>query len=237
MALKIFIADDDVGMRLVLRGIIESMDGMQCVGEAADGAEAVRCCLELKPDVVLMDVQMPIMNGIDAVKEILEALPETIPVFCTAHSEYMPDAFAVYAADYLVKPFKTDRVRQTLRRISSNRAKSKISFNKTLLIKNRDGMAFIPIGEVLLIYREGRQSYIVTAEGTYSTSESLNELFDKLDNGDFFRGHRAYIVNISAITTIHPYGRWTYIIALKGTDKTALLTHEKLEELQKAMGV
>ncbi|MCL2046796.1 MAG: LytTR family DNA-binding domain-containing protein [Oscillospiraceae bacterium] len=237
MSLRIVIADDDAGMRLVLRGIIESMDGMQLVGEAEDGAEAVRCCLELKPDVVFMDVQMPIMDGVSAMGEIMEVLPDTIVVFCTAYSEYMQDAFAVYAADYLIKPFKTDRVRQTLRRISNNRAKSKIAPARSLVLKNRDGMAFLPMNEILLIYREGRQTVIVTQEGAFTTSESLNELVKKLEGNDFYRGHRAYIVNISAITAIHPYGRWTYIISLKGTDKTALITQEKLDELQRIMGV
>jgi two-component system LytT family response regulator len=184
-----------------------------------------------------MDVQMPIMDGIQAVKDILAVLPDTIPVFCTAHSEYMPDAFDVYAADYLIKPFKTDRVRNTLRRISSNIAKSKIATTRTIVIKNRDGMAFVSASDVLLVYREGRQTYIETAEGSFTTSESLNELYKKLGSVDFIRCHRAYIVNISAITTIHPYGRWTYIVSLKGTEKTALITHDKLEELQKNMGL
>ena len=237
MALRIFIADDDSGMRNVLRGIIESMDGMQCVGEAADGAEAVRCCLELKPDVVLMDVQMPELDGVQAVKEILAVLPDTIPVFCTAHSEYMPDAFAVYAADYLIKPFKTDRVRQTLRRISTARARNKTAPARSIVIKNRDGMVFLPINDIVLLYRESRLSYIETLGGSFTTSESLNELFKKLDGDIFFRCHRAYIINVSSITTIHPYGRWTYIISLKGTEKTALITQEKLEELQKVMGL
>ena len=237
MALRILIADDDTGMRLVLRGIIESMEGMICVGEAADGEEAVRLCLELKPDVVFMDVKMPHMDGIQAFKEISAALPEIVPVFCTAHSEYMPDAFDVYAADYLIKPFKTDRVRQTLRRINNSRIKSKTAPARTIVIKNREGMVFLPTSEILLIYRENRQTYIETLGDSYITSESLNDLSIKLEGGDFFRCHRAYIINTSAITTVHPYGRWTYIISLKGTEKTALITHEKLGELQNLLGV
>ena len=235
--MRIFIADDDGGMRNVLRNIIESMDDMQCVGEASDGAEAVRLCIELKPDVVFLDVQMPVMDGIEASKEISAALPDIKKIFCTAHSQYMPNAFEVYAADYLLKPFKTDRVRQTLRRIQKAQIKEKITPSQALMIKNKDGMTFVPVSDVLLIYKEGRSSYIVTSSETYTTSDSLNDLWSKLEGSDFFKSHRAYIIRISAISKMNPYGRWTYIVSLKGTDKTALITYEKLKDLQDLMGI
>jgi len=235
MDLKIFIADDDAGMRLVLRKIIESMEGVRCIGEAVDGAEAVRLCAELKPDMVFLDVEMPIKTGIEAAKEIVLDLPDVVLVFCTAHSEYMPDAFEHYAADYLLKPFKTDRVRQTIRRISRSKAKLKTVPAKTIMLKSRDGMTFLPVSEILLIFREGRLTYIETTDASHTTSESLNDLWKRLEGGDFFRCHRAYIINISAITKVHPYGRWTYLVSLKGTEKTALITQEKLDELQEIL--
>jgi len=232
MTLRVLIADDDAGMRLVLRKIIESMDEMQCIGEAADGGEAVRLCLELKPDVIFLDVDMPIMKGTDAAKEISEALPNVSKVFCTAHADYMAEAFQVYAADYLIKPFKTDRVRQTLRRIQKTKEKIKAAPPKTLMLKSREGMTFVPIKGILMIYRENKVTYIETAMESYTTSESLNSIWTKLGGGDFFKCHRAYIINTSAIASIHPYGRWTYTVSLRETDKTALITHEKLDELQ-----
>ena len=235
MTMKILIADDDAGMRLVLRKIIESMDNMECIGEAADGAEAVRLCTELKPDVVFLDVDMPIKKGTEAALEISDALPDTVKVFCTAHSEYMSEAFEVYAADYLLKPFKTDRVRQTLRRIFKAKAEgllNKTTPARTIMLKNRDGLTFLPVKDILMVFRENKLTHIETSEGSYTTSESLNALWAKLEGGDFFRCHRAYIINISVIGSVHPYGRWTYTVSLRGTENTALITHEKLEELQ-----
>jgi len=232
MVLRVLIADDDAGMRMVLRKIIESMDGMEMIGEAADGAQTVRSCLDLMPDVVFLDVDMPVKKGTEAAKEIARTLPETTIVFCTAHSEYMAEAFEFYAADYLIKPFKTDRVRQTLRKIQKTKVKSKTIPARTIMLKNREGMTFLPVSSILLIYRESKLTYIETAESSYTTSESLNSLWSRLEGGGFFRCHRAYIISVSAIASVYPYGRWTFIVSLRGTDKTALITQEKLEELQ-----
>jgi two-component system LytT family response regulator len=235
--MSVFIADDDAGMRLVLRKIVESMDGVQCVGEGADGAEAVKRCAELKPDIVFLDVDMPTKTGLQAAKEITEMLPETTLVFCTAHSEYMPDAFELYAADYLMKPFKTDRVRQTIRRIRKSQIQSKTVPARTIMIKNRDGITFLPVSDIILICRDNRTTNIETTNGSFMTSDSLNELWKRLEGGDFFRSHRAYIISISAINTMYPYGRWTYLVSMRNTEKTALITHEKLKELQELLHV
>jgi two-component system LytT family response regulator len=232
MKLKVFIADDDAGMRLVLRKIIESMDGIEFIGEAADGEEAVRRCAADRPDVIFLDVEMPVLSGTQAAKRLNALLPESALIFVTAHSEYMPEAFEVYAADYLLKPFKTDRVRQTLRKLQKAHVRSKAAPAPTLMLKNRDGMSFVPVKDIILIYRENKTTQIVTADCVYTTSDSLNEIAAKLDSGAFFRCHRAYIINISAVTKVYPYGRWTYLVKMKGTDKDALITHEKLEELQ-----
>jgi two-component system LytT family response regulator len=235
--MNVFIADDDAGMRLVLRKIVESIDGVQIVGEAADGAQAVKSCAELKPDIIFLDIDMPVKTGLQAAKEITETLPDATLVFCTAHSEYMPDAFELYAADYLIKPFKTDRVRQTIRRIRKAQLRSRTVPARTIMLKSRDGITFLPVGEIILIYRENRLTYIETVNGSYTTPDSLNELWKKLEGGDFFRSHRAFIINTSAIVKMHPYGRWTYLVTLRNTEKTALITHEKLEELQELLRI
>jgi len=235
MALSVFIADDDAGMRLVLRKIIDSMDGFIMAGEATDGEEAVRRSAELKPDVIFLDVKMPGLTGDEAAKRISKLLPDTAIIFVTAHSEYMPDAFEVYAFDYLLKPFKIDRVRQTLRRLQKKRIQSKTATPSAIMIKNKESMVIIPTQDILMVYRESRSTYIITRDEAYTTSEGLNVLWQKLDNGSFFRCHRAYIVNLSAISKIYPYGRWTYIAKLKGTDKDALITREKLQELEELM--
>lgn len=243
MSINVLIADDDIGMRLVLKKAIEKADGFMIAGEAEDGDAALRVFDSLRPEVVFLDVEMPLVSGIECAKKIADIDPKTIIIFATAHGEYMSDAFEVYAFDYLVKPFKIDRLNQTLERIKSIEAvKSGIivtrsaSHSRTpekLIIRNKEGISLVDMDEIILIQREDRSTVIYTSQERFTTSEGLTELEEKLDSDSFFRCHKSYIINLNAISRIYPYGRWTYIVKLKGTERDALLTHDKYEELEK----
>ena len=115
--IRILIADDDAGMRLVMRKLAESTEGYELVGEAENGRQLIELYDQLRPEVVLMDVEMPEMSGIECARAIQDRDPRTVLVFATAHEEYMASAFEVYAFDYLVKPFRVERAMQTLARI------------------------------------------------------------------------------------------------------------------------
>ena len=234
MAVRIMLADDEAGMRLALRSIIETMEGFAIVGEVENGARASVLAAELRPDVIFLDVEMPEMNGTEAAKLISSVVPDAMLIFVTAHSEYMPAAFEVYAFDYIVKPFKSERVMQTLRRAEKNL--STRDDGTSLLIKGRDTISFVPLSSVLMACREGNETRIVTADESYQCSSTLAELWPKLEGRGFIKTHRSYIVRASAITKLAPYGRWTYSASLRGCDATALVTHDKLDELQQLLG-
>lgn len=243
MAVRAMVVDDDSGMRLVLLKALKNIDGIEIVGEAADGRTAIGLYEAVKPDIVFLDVEMPEVNGIDCAKKIMDINPKTKIIFVTAHGEYMSEAFELYAFDYLVKPFKLERIHQTIERIKTVEAidetklitkivKHEKGLEK-LIIKNKEGMSFIDINSIIIIQRENRSTVIYTTDESYSTSEGLGELEDRLDKTQFFRSHKSYIVNLSRIDKIFPYGRWTYIVKLKNSEKDALLTHDKYLELQK----
>jgi two-component system LytT family response regulator len=84
-----------------------------------------------------------------------------------------------------------------------------------------------------LIQREDHSTAIYTAQERYVTSEGLSELEERLDGEIFFRSHKSYIINLTMVYKIYPYGRWTYIVKLKNTSQDALITHEKFEEMQR----
>jgi len=230
-------------MRLVLKKAVEKSGGFAIVGEAEDGSAALRLFETLRPDVVFLDVEMPNISGVECARRIADIEPKTIVIFATAHTEYMPEAFEVYAFDYIVKPFKLDRLRQTLERIKAagsvkqnvneDRRANPVTAPRKLIIRNKEGISVVDMDEIILIQREDRSTVIYTIHDRYVTSESLGELEEKLEYGVFFRCHKSYIINVNYISRIFPYGRWTYIVKLKGTDKDALMTRESYDRLEK----
>ena len=243
MVIRVLIADDDMGMRLVLKKAIEKDSDFKIVGEAEDGDAALRLFDSLRPDVVFLDVEMPLVSGVECAKKIVDIDPKAVIIFATAHEEYMLDAFEVYAFDYLIKPFKVERLNQTLKRIKdANVEKSEYTENKLqdlpktlekLIIRNKEGISLVDMADIILIQREDRSTVIYTLQDRFSTSEGLSDLEYKLNRNLFFRSHKSYIINLGAVSKIYPYGRWTYIVKLKGTEKDALLTREKYEEITK----
>lgn len=239
------IVDDDAGMRMVMRRIIERQPGYELVGEFAGGAELIAALDELRPEVCVLDVEMPGMSGVECARVIQDTNPMTVLIFATAHEEYMGDAFSVYAFDYLLKPFKLERAQQTLERVRrllrqgardepALAAPAPRARSGRIMLKHRDGVSLINLNDILLIQREQRATVIYASDGArYVTGDTLSELEERLDPELFFRCHKSYIVNLNHIEDITPYGRWTYIIRLKGIDQDALITHEKFEELER----
>ena len=241
---RVLIADDEPGMRLILRKKIEKTDGFTLVGEAVNGEEAVSLFQELQPQVVFLDVDMPERNGIDCARIIQDMNPAAIIIFATAHEEYRQEAFEVYAFDYLVKPFNLERLEQTLEHILKTRRPAAESkplpkaatakpVEGRLMLKHKDGIAFIDQQDILLVQREDRATVIYTEDGErYLLSETLSETEARLDPAIFFRCHKSYIINLRRIRNITPYGRWTYVVQLEKTDHDALITYQKYEELE-----
>lgn len=243
MDIKVLIVDDEKGMRTIIKKILDKSGGFKVVGDTDNGKDAIDIFKEHRPEVVFIDVEMPEYNGIDCAKILTDIDPKTIIIFATAHQEYMSDAFQLYAFDYLIKPFKIERVLQTLDRIKKlnkpvygDGIDEIIKHEKgldRLMIKNKEGISFVDTKEIVLVQREENSTVVYTKTDNFITSVSLSDIEKKLDNTLFLRSHKSYIINLSLITKIYPYGRWTYVVKLKNTEKDALLTHEKYEEIKK----
>ncbi|MBQ6564701.1 MAG: response regulator transcription factor [Clostridia bacterium] len=243
--ITVIIADDDTGMRLIERKIIEKAEGFSLIAEAHDGEELIRLVEEKRPNVVFLDVEMPGKTGVECGRLIQDLDPSIIMIFATAHDQYMGDAFEVYAFDYLIKPFKVERVLQTMDRIRERFLRENDTplpalrrpasqATGRLMLRHKDDVSFLDMNDILLIQREDRSTVIYTeGDGRYMTSDTLSETEARLDPQVFFRCHKSYIINLNKITDITPYGRWTYIVHLSGTKQDALITHEKYEELEK----
>ena len=244
--LRVLIADDDPGMRTILRKIVERVEGFALAAEACDGRTALQLAEEHKPQVVFLDVEMPEMTGVECAHAIQDMDPGIIIIFATAHDTYMGEAFEVYAFDYLIKPFKVERVIQTLERARERLLMRAAYALKTpapsqpravcgrMMLRHRDGVSFVDMEDIVLVQREERSTVLYTTDDErYVTGDTLSEMEERLPQDAFFRCHKSYIINLNRIKDITPYGRWTYVVRLEGTKHDALITHEKYEELEK----
>ena len=243
---RIAIADDDADMRSIVRRIIERDGGYELVGEAENGEQLLEIFDREHPQAVILDVEMPVMTGIECAHAIQDRDPQTIIIFSTAHDCYMQDAFEVYAFDYLLKPFKLERAFKTLELARERLAERegltehtpspglKRAVSGKLMLHHKEGVSLVSVENIILVQREERMTAIYTSDGKrYMTGDSLSEVEERLPGEIFIRTHKSYIVNMNYIDSITPYGRWTYIVKLHGTTQDALITHEKFEELQR----
>lgn len=237
--LKVLIADDDAGIRMILSKYIGKTEGFALCGMAENGQQALDMAGVLRPDVIFLDVDMPVLSGLECARLLQDEDPSRILIFATGHEEYRGEAFEVYAFDYLVKPFNLDRLRTTLDRILQVRRPIRPALNTPpavggkLMLKHKDGVVFPDLEDILLVQREDRSTVYYTRDGgRFESAESLSEAEERLDPTLFFRCHKSYIINLRAVRSITPYGRWTWVVTLEGTDRDALITKEKYDELQ-----
>lgn len=246
MAIKVMLVDDEAGVRLLLRKIIEKNTEFEVVCECDNFTEAVTLFAKNKPEVVFLDIEIVGASGLDFARIISDIEPKTKVIFATAHNEFMPQAFEVYAFDYLVKPFDVKRVELTLQRMvalhnSETEEGHKIADTvavgekdySRLLIKGKESANFVDTMDIVLIQREDGNTVIYTEKASYITSASIGDIEAKLDPSVFLRSHKSYVINMKKIKRIEPYGRWTYTVFFEGFDKDALITTEKYEELKK----
>ena len=185
------------------------------------------------------------VNGVECARILSNINPDLKIIFVTAHSEYMSNAFDIYAYDYIVKPFDIQRVERTLRRIaasgenvtsSDNTGKVKSSPGRKMMIRGRESTNFIDIDEIVMVERQGKSTIIHTIRDEYNTSMGLGDIEEKLTDSKFIRSHKSFIINMDYVSRIEPYGRWTYIVKFNGKDYDALITSSKYDEIKKIYG-
>ena len=240
--INVMVVEDEEQIRIILKKMIEKTEGCKVVSLCENFATAISDFIRLRPEVVFMDIDLKGESGLDCAKAITEVDPQGKIVFATAHSEYMANAFEIYAFDYLVKPFDLERIGKTLDRIKSMteirevEEKNETTYEK-LIIRGKEEINLIDTADIIMIERTDGMSRIVTKDEVFLTTQSLSSLEEKLDPEKFMRCHKSYIIRIDAVKKLEIYGRWTYTVTLKDTEESALMTSEKYNEIKQKFSV
>jgi two-component system LytT family response regulator len=233
--MRTLIADDEAPARLKLRRLLAQAEDAEIVGEARHGAEAVELIRALEPDLVFLDIQMPLVDGLGVVEQVgPEAMPAV--VFVTAHDEHAVRAFEVHALDYLLKPVTPERFRVTLARVRRHLAPGRgpdagavaerlrqllgaagrsADYLERILVHDERRGVFLPVDRIDRI--EADRNYVwLHAEGaTYELRAALAAVARRLDPRRFLRINKSEIVRVDAVREVHPWSHGDYRVVMR----------------------
>jgi len=193
--LNILIIDDEQPARDRLRRLVAAVDGCQVAGEAAGAVEALERVRELAPDVLLLDIAMPGMDGMALARVLHETGASPALVFCTAYQDQALNAFEVEAVDYLVKPVRAERLEAALEKARRFVGKDGSEEQEQFLRSTVGGKVVLtPIRRVICLLAEDKYTTVVHEEGDTVIEESLTELEQRFPS-QFFRVHRNALVS------------------------------------------
>jgi two-component system LytT family response regulator len=234
--MRVLIVDDEPPARERLKRLLADIEGVGLIGEAEDGVQAVEMIERERPDLVLLDIQMPGLDGFG----VIEALADPPPIiFVTAYDEYAIRAFEVNALDYLLKPFSRERLEKAIRRAQEAQVEeqglatrlgplleslaAQGRYLTRLAVRDYENARICVLGvsEVDWVGVEGEQVMVHVEDRAYPIRRTLTELEARLDPAHFFRAHRSVIVNLDRVKEIIPW--------FKGSHKLRLTTGAEVE--------
>jgi two-component system, LytTR family, response regulator LytT len=218
--IKILIADDERYNRDELKHLLSTFPLIQVIGEAESGEAAIMKAIQLQPDVIFLDVEMPRLNGMEAAKSLMELKKVPLIIFATAYPQFAAEAFRYEAVDYLLKPYDEEQLLQTIQRIEKQ-LRSPVE-NETsklagkLAVEEEGEIFYIEPKEILYMSRDDKVSRIITKSGEYEVKTPLKDLENRLKPFSFFRVHKSYLVNLSYVTRLTPWFNGAYQLELEG---------------------
>jgi two-component system response regulator AlgR len=232
MKLKTLIVDDEPPARARLASLLAEIDDVQVVGEGANGREALELTMDLSPDVVLIDVRMPDMDGLEAAQRIARMNEPPAVIFTTAYDEYAVNAFEAQAAGYLLKPIRKDKLEaaiascRRLTRPQMARAESATAASPPrrshVPVRRRDGITLIPLGEIRCFVADQKYTTVHHEGGEDLIEESLRMLEEEFA-GSYVRIHRSALVSVAHLERIERDPDGQYFVRLRGlTDRLAV---------------
>jgi two-component system LytT family response regulator len=202
--IRALIIDDEPAARERVRTMLEAHDDFELVGECSDGVEAREAIVNLRPDVIFLDIEMPRLSGISLL-EGLSAKERPVALLVTAHSRHAAEAFDLAAADYLLKPFTQERfdravqrARLAVRTRNARQADERLAFKKS-----RGKVMLVRSADIRFVAAEGNYVRVYMTDKAILVRETIQSLEEQLDPATFIRVHRRAIVNLNHVIEFH----------------------------------
>ncbi|HET7578623.1 MAG TPA: LytTR family DNA-binding domain-containing protein [Bacillales bacterium] len=225
--MKVLVAEDERLVREELAYLLQQEEDVILCPSAENGRQLLDFCSRYDPDVVFLDIHMPSLSGIEAVRK-LKSESSRLPlfVFITAFEEHAVEAFELEAVDYLLKPYDDARFQQALERIRKRflrlDVRGETSRASKLLVEDKEKTIVIDPESIYYAARVDRFIEIHTSKEVVQSKMTLQELEDKLGGYSFFRPHRSYLVNLEYIGEILPWFNGAYNLMLADGEKTKI---------------
>jgi two-component system LytT family response regulator len=252
MTIRVLIVDDEPLARERLQMMLKPESDLEVVGEAINGDAAVAAIRKLSPDLVFLDIQMPVIDGFSVITELgAEHMPLTI--FVTAYDRYALRAFEVHALDYLLKPFDRERFQQALARARAQlQGKETAALNQRLaalleqlhgekqplervVVKESGRIFFLKAEEIDWVEAAENYVNIHAGKASHLLRETMSRLETRLDPSRFVRIHRSTIINIERLQELQPLFHGDYTVILNDGTKLTLSRGYK-EKFQERLG-
>jgi two-component system, LytTR family, response regulator LytT len=234
--IRTLIADDEMYSRDELKHLLSSFPSIQVVGEAETGEAAVMKALQLHPDVVFLDVEMPKMNGMEAARSLMELKKAPLIVFATAYPQFAAEAFRYEAVDYLLKPYDEIQLKDTIQRIEkyflAPKEQEAGKLTGKLAVEGDGEIFYLDPKDILYISREEKFSKIITKTREYETKTPLKDLESRLLPYSFFRIHKSYLVNLDYVTRLTPWFNGAYQLEIEGWDEMLSVSRNYVKALR-----
>ncbi|HEU4861441.1 MAG TPA: LytTR family transcriptional regulator DNA-binding domain-containing protein [Chitinophagaceae bacterium] len=231
MSSKVIIIDDEPLARSIVIEYIQHFPDLVVSQVCSNGFEGIKAIQQYKPDLIILDIQMPKINGFEML-ELIENPPAVI--FATAFDEYAIKAFEAHAIDYLLKPFNQDRFEKAIKKWRDQKNSSTgekqtkqllddVSLtapqNQRIVIKDGSKIKIIPVQDIFYLEAADDFVKVFTKEGYFLKNKTMSHFEQVLDPSQFVRSHRSYIVNLQQITRIDPYEKDNHIAILRSGAK------------------
>ena len=229
MPLKTLIVDDEPIARRVLREELEAVADVEVVGEADGGAVALQKIASQQPDLVLLDLQMPAMSGLEVVRQLRQGTRMPVVVIVTAYDKYALQAFEAGAVDYLLKPVSQERLCEAIeraRRLTGKEAVERIAQlqeiaeapgrTRTTRIVGKVGEEYflLSVDEIYAFQADGDIVWILTAKRKYLATQTLKALEQRLAHTSFRRIHRNALVNVNHVQKMSALSSQRWLITM-----------------------